>query len=98
MTYNQKPKTYTLRLTVNQESSTLKLCRGEEVVIEKSWPEERDMGKQLLGVLKAILDESGIRPEEVGEFVIDGDAQENFTSRRIAETVRNVYTFGINQK
>jgi len=66
--------------------------------MEKSWPEERDMGKQLLSALKSILDESGVSPEEIQEFVLDGETQENFTSRRIAETVKNVYTFAISQR
>lgn len=89
---------YSFLLTVNNDSSILRLLKGGSVFLEKSWPEERDMGKQLLQALKKILDESGISPEEVQEFIIDGDAKENFTSRRIAETVRNVYTFAINQK
>ncbi len=65
---------------------------------EISWTEERDMGKQLLTALKRIFDETGIDKLSVKEFTLDGDAQENFTSRRIAETVQKVYTFAINQK
>lgn len=89
---------YTFNLTVNNDSSTLKLLKGGELLMEKSWPEERDMGKQLLSALKSILDESGVSPEEIQEFVLDGETQENFTSRRIAETVKNVYTFAISQR
>ena len=98
MTNNQQPTTCILRLTVDQESSTLKLCRGEEILKEITWPEERDMGKQLLSALKEIFEETGVRPEEVETFSVDGKAPENFTSRRIAETVSRVYTFTINQK
>lgn len=89
---------YSLLLTVNNDSSALQLLKGEDVVLEKTWLEERDMGRQLLQALKTILDEGGIAPEEVKDFVIDGTTQENFTSRRIAETVKNVYTFAISQK
>jgi hypothetical protein len=98
MTDSQQLTSYSLRLTVDQQSSILKLFKGEVSIMEKSWPEERDMGKQLLSALKQILDESGVESSEVREFVLDGDAQENFTSRRIAETVKNVYTFAISQK
>ena len=89
---------YTLKLTVNQDTSVLRLMKDDSVIEERSWQEERDMGKQLLGALEDIFTKSGVDKREVGEFVIDGDAKENFTSRRIAETVQKVYTFAINQE
>jgi hypothetical protein len=89
--------TYTLKLTVNQELSILRLCKDEEVIQERTWVEERDMGKQLLSSLESVIRESGVEKTLIKDFVIDGDAKENFTSRRIAETVQKVYTFAINQ-
>ena len=89
---------YIFKLTVNNESSTLKLLKGDVLVMERVWPEERDMGKQLLLALKTLLDESGVAAEEIQDFVIDGETKENFTSRRIAETVRNVYMFAVTVK
>jgi tRNA A37 threonylcarbamoyladenosine modification protein TsaB len=86
---------YTLELTVNQTTSSLVMKRDGTVLKEKSWTEERDMGKQLLTALKEIFEETGVRPEEVETFLVEGEAPENFTSRRIAETVRNVYTFAV---
>ncbi len=56
------------------------------------------MGKQLLSALQGILTENAVDKTEIKEFVIDGNAKENFTSRRIAETVQKVYTFAINQQ
>jgi tRNA A37 threonylcarbamoyladenosine modification protein TsaB len=90
--------TYILRLTVNQDASVLRLMQDEEIVGERSWQEERDMGKQLLSALQGILTENAVDKTEIKEFVIDGNAKENFTSRRIAETVQKVYTFAINQQ
>ncbi len=89
---------YTLELTVNQTTSSLVMKWDGTVLKEKSWAEERDMGKQLLTALKEIFEETGVRPEEVETFLVEGEAPENFTSRRIAETVQKVYTFAINQK
>jgi hypothetical protein len=56
------------------------------------------MGKQLLLGLKTLLDEAGLKPEEIEGFTVEGNARENFTSRRIAETVAQVYNFAITQK
>lgn len=90
--------TYRLKLTVNQDESVLRLLHDEEILKEVSWQEERDMGKRLLGALEKILHESGVEKALVKEFTLDGNAKENFTSRRIAETVQKVYTFAINQE
>ena len=90
--------TYILKLTVNQDASVLALMKDEVLVGERTWQEERDMGKQLLSALQGILAENTVDKTEIKEFVIDGNAKENFTSRRIAETVQKVYTFAINQQ
>ena len=90
--------TYILKLTVNQDASVLSLMQDEVLVGERSWQEERDMGKQLLSALDGILTENAVDKTEIKEFVIDGNTKENFTSRRIAETVQKVYTFAINQQ
>ena len=90
--------TYILKLTVNQDASVLSLMKDEVLVGERSWQEERDMGKQLLSALDGILTENAVDKTEIKEFVIDGNTKENFTSRRIAETVQKVYTFAINQQ
>lgn len=90
--------TYILKLTVNQDASVLALMKDEVLVGERAWQEERDMGKQLLSALQGILAENAVDKTEIKEFVIDGNAKENFTSRRIAETVQKVYTFAINQQ
>jgi len=90
--------TYNFQLTVNNDSSILKLFKGDELIMEKSWPEERDMGKQLLVSLEQILSEIKIKPEMIATFLVTGEAPENFTSRRIAETVSRVYNFAIDQR
>jgi tRNA A37 threonylcarbamoyladenosine modification protein TsaB len=89
---------YTLKLIVNEAASSLSLFRGEELIRMKEWKEERDMGKQLLLALKTLLDEAGLKPEEIEGFTVEGNARENFTSRRIAETVAQVYNFAITKK
>ena len=84
---------YRLFLVVNNNQSTLQLLKSDVMILEKKWPEERDMGKQLLSALKGILDESGVDPSDITEFILEGDARENFTSRRIAETVQKTFLF-----
>ena len=88
---------YKLKLTVDQDASVLRLMKDDEVLEERTWAEERDMGKQLLTALESALRVSGVDKALVKEFILDGNAKENFTSRRIAETVQKVYTFAINQ-
>ena len=90
--------TYNLHLTVNNDFSILKLFKGDQLIVEKSWPEERDMGKRLLVSLEQILSEIKINPEMIESFLVTGEAPENFTSRRIAETVSRVYNFAIDQR
>lgn len=86
---------YVLKLTVNKETSSLSLFKEGEKVSTKEWSEARDMGRQLLEALKEILEEAKVETKEVEVFTVEGDAPENFTSKRIAETVAGVYNFTI---
>lgn len=86
---------YTFVLTVGKELSKLALHKGEEVISEEEWQEERDMGRQLFFVIEKLLAQVGIAPQEVSLFRIVSDLPDSSTSRRIAETVASVYTFGV---
>ncbi|OGI21941.1 MAG: hypothetical protein A2808_02220 [Candidatus Moranbacteria bacterium RIFCSPHIGHO2_01_FULL_55_24] len=89
---------YIFELSVNQDRSSLELVQDGESVARREWKEERDMGRQLLEALQGILEETGIAPDQVETFRISGETPENFTSRRIAETVARVYTFAVTSK
>lgn len=85
-------------MQVNKEQSSLALLKDEEKIAKKEWPEKRDMGRQVLEALRGILEETRLDPKLVEEFRVGGDAPENFTSKRIAETIARVYTFVITQE
>lgn len=86
---------YTFTLKIEKEKSALSLTKGDVVVAIKEWSEERDMGQQLFEAIAELLAKNSLRPEQIYDFVIASAMPENYTSMRIAETVKRVYTFGI---
>ncbi len=81
-------------LHLEKEKSRLMLLDDKKEVASKEWIESRDMGRQLFGVMKELLEENKLHPEDVADFEIVSDLPETYTSRRIAETVKKVYTYG----
>lgn len=90
--------TYSFRLTVRKEASSLDLLKDGSVVATRGWGESRDMGQRLFVSIAEVLTEHGLKPEEVGEFTIDSEVPDNYTSMRIAETVKKVYTYAVTEK
>lgn len=86
---------YIFKLTVEKEKSKLALLNDGSETAAREWPEHRDMGERLFEAIDGLLQEYGLKPEEVGDFIVKTDLSETFTSVRIAETVRRVYTFGV---
>lgn len=86
---------YTFKLTITKDRSTLALLKDGKILAEKKWNEGRDMGRRLFEGIAELLKENNLKPQEVGDFVVDSDMPEGFTSMRIAETVKRVYTFGV---
>jgi tRNA A37 threonylcarbamoyladenosine modification protein TsaB len=82
-------------LEVSEDRSTLSLREGGRTLGTKTWPERRDMSERLLAAIAEILEKTGLSPEAVTGFTVESDTRETFTSRRIAEVVARVYTFGI---
>lgn len=89
---------YIFRLKVGKETSSLDLVKDSVVVESRDWGESRDMGQRLFVSIAELLTKHGLKPEEVGEFEIDSDVPDNYTSMRIAETVRKVYAFAVRNK
>ena len=89
---------YTFKLHLEKTESTLALLKDGEVVIEQTWLEARDMGTKLFQAMAEILKEQGIKPEAVGDFVVESELPDVYTSTRIAETVKKVYAFGVRRK
>ena len=89
---------YIFRLELKKESSRLVLLGDESIVSERAWPEARDMGQKLFAALADMLKEQGLKPEAIGDFVVESDLPDVYTSTRIAETVKKVYTFGVRHK
>ena len=89
---------YFFELKITQERSTLVLKCDEEILGKKEWPEGRDMGRRLFEGMAQLLKENNLQPIDVSDFVVDSDMPEGYTSMRIAETVKRVYTFAVAQK
>lgn len=86
---------YIFKLIITKDQSKLTLLKDEQVLAEKSWDEARDMGKRLFEGIAQLLKENNLQPIDVSDFVVDSDMPEGYTSMRIAETVKRVYTFGV---
>jgi hypothetical protein len=86
---------YTFHLKVEKEKSALSLIQEGNVVMREEWPEDRDMGRRLFAAIVALLDKNNLQPAQVSDFSVEGEMPEGYTSMRIAETVKKVYTFGV---
>lgn len=86
---------FIFKLIITKAESRLQLQKDEAVQDERIWPESRDMGRKLFEAIEDILKKNNLKPEEVGDFQVESVLPEMYTSVRIAETVKKVYTFGV---
>lgn len=86
---------YRLVLTVEKEKSLLVLLENGTERARRDWEESRDMGRRAFESIEEVLHEAGIGPGEVASFQVISELSDSSTSRRIAETVASVYTFGV---
>jgi hypothetical protein len=86
---------YRLVLTVEKEQSALVLFEGGVERARRDWTESRDMGRRAFESIEEVLREVGVSPEFVASFEVISELPDASTSRRIAETVASVYTFGV---
>lgn len=86
--------TYIFSLKITKEKSKLSLFCGNEKMTSIEWPEGRDTGRRLFEAMEKLLSENNLKPEQVSDFTIDSEMPENYTSARIAETVKKAYVFG----
>lgn len=86
---------YLLVLTVEKEQSQLVLLQNGVERARRDWEESRDIGRRAFESIEEVLNETGIGPEEVVSFQVISELPDSSTSRRIAETVASVYTFGV---
>lgn len=89
---------YIFKLVLQKESSKLALVRDDVIVTERMWPEARDMGTKVFEAMGEILKETGLRPDQVSDCVVESDLPDVYTSTRIAETLKMVYAFGVKRK
>lgn len=86
---------YIFQLKIEKEKSELSLLKDDLVLGKKEWEEGRDMGKRLFAGIADLLKENDVHALEISDFIIDSEMPENYTSMRIAETVKKVYTFAV---
>jgi len=90
-----KSMAYRLVLTAEKEQSVLILFENGVERARRDWGESRDMGRRAFESIEEVLREAGIGPEAVMSFQVISELPDSSTSRRIAETVASVYTFGV---
>jgi hypothetical protein len=90
--------THTFRLKIEKEKSRLSLLDDDKEVESREWEEGRDMGRRLFEGIAELLKENNLEAYQISDMVIESLIPENYTSMRIAETVKKVYTFSVNQK
>lgn len=88
---------YSFLLTLTKTDATLTLEKDGGVVATKSWAESRDMGRQLFEALQDLLTEAGLKPTAIADFVLQTDVSDNFTSVKIAQTVRQTFLFAVRE-
>lgn len=86
---------YSFLLKLTKTDATLILQKDGEGVATKTWAESRDMGRQLFEALQGLLQENSLGPTDVENFWLETEVSDNFTSVKIAETVAQVYNWGV---
>jgi len=86
---------YRLIITVEKEQSRLALLEGGVERAAREWEESRDMGRRVFESIEEVLKEASVTPEDIASFQVISELPDSSTSRRIAETVARVYTFGV---
>jgi len=89
---------YIFHLKIEKEKSGLSLLKEDLVMGKVEWQEGRDMGRRLFQGIATPYKKNNLKPEAVSDFVIDSEIPENYTSIRIAETVKKVYAFAVQRK
>ena len=86
------------KLHIKPNVSTLMLLKQGVVFDEVTWAEGRDMGRQLFAAISELLKKNNLKPEAISDFILQSEIPDVYTSTRIAETVKRVYTFGVSAK
>ncbi len=86
---------HTFKLTVFKDHSELLLLKEGARVASKSWPESRDMGRQLFEAIQSLLAENGLKPAQIKDFTLETSLSDNSTSVKIAQTVQKTFLFTI---
>ena len=94
---NSAIMSYTFKLHIEKDSSTLALSDGEHIVASRTWPEERGSGRAILSALDEMLSDGDLAPEMVDNFIIDSSLPETYTSYRIGKAIAVAYGFAVRE-
>lgn len=83
------------KLIIEKDRSELLLLLDGVEKARREWRESRDMGKKLFMAIAELLKENGLKSGEIADFELQTDVSDTFTSVKIAETVKAVYTWGV---
>jgi len=82
-----------LLISIEKNSISLKLWKNGKKVDALSFPDEHNLGRKLLPEIDKILKRNKLVPENIKETELISDLSDNFTTRRIAEAVKNAFNW-----
>lgn len=85
-------------MAVHKESITLTLRQDDEVVGERKLESAYALAEDLLPSVDALLEEKGLKPEDIEDFTVESTLPEGYSARRIAETTASMFLSGVRKK
>ncbi|MEX0981886.1 MAG: tRNA (adenosine(37)-N6)-threonylcarbamoyltransferase complex dimerization subunit type 1 TsaB [Bacteroidales bacterium] len=86
-------------LILNLETATnvcsVALCKGEETVAKRESDEDRSHGSLLTVFMQEVLDEAGVKPEEISAIAVS-KGPGSYTGLRIGVSVTKGFAYGLN--
>lgn len=85
----------TMRIIIEIKNKATKLILKEKeaVLDEFTFPEDHNISERLLPLVDELLKRHGLSPKDIENFSVTTDLGDSYTSRRIAETVANVFNW-----
>ncbi len=80
-----------LEVEVTLQDATVRLFQGDTCLESVLLDQPRELAERLLPVVDTLLSHHGIQPSEIRKFDVRSDLPEGYSSRRIAETVAQVW-------
>lgn len=80
-------------IEIKNKVTKLILEEKEAVLDEFTFPEDHNISERLLPLVDELLKRHSLTPKDIENFSVETDLGDSYTSRRIAETVANVFNW-----